>query len=96
MKTRSKLLAVSAMLAAVWCTAPYAQSTTTESTTLPGATPQYPPAANSTGVDTPTTAPKKRVRKSSARSVASTSSAPTTMASNNTSRRALPPRRDRH
>ena len=51
MKTRSKFLAVGAMMAAVWCTAPLAQSATTESTTIPGATPQYPPAANSIGVD---------------------------------------------
>jgi hypothetical protein len=48
---KTKFLAVGAMMAAVWCTAPLAQTTTTESTTLPGATPQYPPAANSVGVD---------------------------------------------
>ena len=71
MKTRSKFLAVGAMMAAVWCTAPLAQSATTESTTIPGATPQYPPAANSIGVDKgaatmPAARTAKRIHRASA------------------------------
>ena len=49
MKNRTKILVAGAAMAAMWCSAPFAQSTTTESTTIPGATPQYPPASNSTG-----------------------------------------------
>jgi hypothetical protein len=88
MKTRSKVLA--AMMAAVWCAAPYAQSTTTESKTLPGATPQYPPAANSQGLDTAKPGMKKTAKNTNM------SNSATTTASNDTAPRKLPARRDRN
>lgn len=110
MKNRKTLLAVSAMMAAaMWCAGSQAQSTTTESKIIPGATPEYPPAANSSGIDRGTTKMNKRATGSStmgsstmgatnpsATGMSSSTTTPTTTASNDTTRRTMRPKRDRN